>query len=29
MALQYCEVCDLTIDLDFHAEHIEDLHEED
>ena len=29
MSMIYCEICDLNIDTDFHAEHFEDLHEED
>ena len=29
MSMQYCETCDLNIDTDFHAEHFEDLHEEE
>ncbi len=29
MSMQYCDICNLTIDTDFHAEHFEDLHEED
>ena len=29
MSMIYCEICDLNIDTDFHAEHFEDLHEEE
>ena len=29
MSLIHCDICDLNIDTDFHAEHFEDLHEED
>ena len=29
MSMMYCEICDVYIDTDFHAEHEEELHEED